>query len=243
MRKKMGEFIPEYSKYKTSELLDIYLRMDKLHNPMKKVSIENEIRKRLNISEQVNLDDFQLLKTFEELSNVVEKQKSRLVNVVAWIAIVLSGISILFSIINLFVFSGNLNSLLEDANIRSMLTPTAKYYMEHQEVFIIIGLVYYTIQLISGLGLLKRKEWSRKMFVWLLTIMIIYSMASPVISQLFVPNLQFIGPGNESYSLDSMKPVVLTMRLFWGLIISALYGFVLYKLTRTEITEEFISQV
>lgn len=41
--------IPDYTNYKTDELIDVYVRIDKLNNPQKTIAIEEELRKRLEM--------------------------------------------------------------------------------------------------------------------------------------------------------------------------------------------------
>ena len=236
----MSEFIPDYSKYQTNELLDIYLRMDKFNNPKMKVAIEIEIRKRLCISDSVSLEDPELQNNFMQLTTVVIKQKSRFVNILAWISIIMAGVSILISLVNLVLFSRSFNPVLKDSNVWSVLTPAAKFFLSHPELFIITGLVYYTSGLVSGIGLLKRKEWARKLFIGLLVLMIVYSLLSPIISQLFIPNIQFTGYGGESFSLESMKSYMLVVGMVFGVSFSILFGFLIYKLSNPVIKEEFI---
>jgi hypothetical protein len=51
------EFIPDYSKYNTNELIDVYNRIDKVNNPKRTKAIEEELRKKLNIDPILNFND------------------------------------------------------------------------------------------------------------------------------------------------------------------------------------------
>ena len=101
------EFIPDYSKYNTNELIDVYNRIDKTNNPKRTKAIEEELRKKLNIDPILNFNDETVKK---KLNNIllsdnfekVEKPKYEKRIRRGWISgIIVGSLTLLITIISL----------------------------------------------------------------------------------------------------------------------------------------------
>ena len=49
-------FIPDYSKYDTESLVDVFRRIDREHNPLKAQALDKELRIRLNLPPETEID-------------------------------------------------------------------------------------------------------------------------------------------------------------------------------------------
>lgn len=101
------EFIPDYSRYETVELIDVYKRIDKANNPKRTMAIENELRKKLNIDTILNFNDDSVknnLDNYLETGKFEDKEKTKYEKKIrnGWIAgVVLATITLLLTIISL----------------------------------------------------------------------------------------------------------------------------------------------
>lgn len=68
----MSDFIPNYASYTTEELVDVYSRIQKEKYPEKTKIIENLLRDRLSISDEISLDDHSIKLKF---SRILSKDK------------------------------------------------------------------------------------------------------------------------------------------------------------------------
>ncbi len=100
------EFIPNYSRYSTTELIDVYNRIDKINNPIRTKAIEDELRKKLNIDPILNFTDesvITMLKNFsgnhDSIDDEKPKYEKRIRN--GWIAtVVLATIILVLTILS-----------------------------------------------------------------------------------------------------------------------------------------------
>lgn len=49
-------FIPDYSKYDTDFLIDVYSRLDRINNPLKAQALDEELKKRFNLPPETQID-------------------------------------------------------------------------------------------------------------------------------------------------------------------------------------------
>lgn len=63
------KFIPDYSKYETEFLVDVYTRIDRENNPLKARALDSEIKKRFNLSPDIEINPkvvISFLNTYQE---------------------------------------------------------------------------------------------------------------------------------------------------------------------------------
>ena len=101
------EFIPDYEKYTTAELVDVFHRIDKINNPKRAKAIEQQLRIKLNIDAGISFNDETVkrkLNGYLESFTIIKSEKPDYEKKIrrGWIAgIVAGGFSLLLTIASL----------------------------------------------------------------------------------------------------------------------------------------------
>ena len=225
------ERIPDYAKYSLKELLEVYSRIDKINHPKKTEAIENEIRRRTG---NENIEEG--LKIFNSLKSE-EKPKSKFVNIVAWVIIVIASINALSGLMG-FIISVNIPE--ESYSSFETIIPSAgMLYIKNLYLIYLSGFVFALLLLYSAIGLLKRKESTRKLLIYLLSLSISYSIFMAIFLNSVMPEFS-----SSSYNMDEslfgfMKTFSSVFSISFTIILSLLVIWVINKLNKKEIKLEF----
>jgi len=112
----------------------------------------------------------------------MEHQRSTFVTALAWVFIVNAGLTTLIAILqNIMIFAffpmERMNEALQAAPV-GQIPKGAKFLFTHVEWFFFGFLVVSAITLVSAIGLLKRKDWARILFIVVLSLGIAWSLFS-----------------------------------------------------------------
>ena len=149
--------------------------------------------------------------------------KSTFVTVLGWLTVAIAGFGFFMGLMQL-------------------LAVTLVVGFEHEQastIFLVIGLglLIAGIALASGIGLIRRKAWSRIAMLCLLALGIIWQLVSIVA-------MPFVVPGTEMFSddpeIETFQVVIRIGTAIVSVATAAFFSFCIYKLTRTEIRSEFI---
>jgi hypothetical protein len=178
--------------------------------------------------------------------------RSSFVTVVAWIFIVLSGFSTLIGALqNLMIRSmpfDQLNSALQDSSAAQLPAP-ARVMFSHFQLFFLVTFLLSLLMLISSIGLLRRHNWARLVFIGLLVLGIIYLLGGLFLQQSFMSSF------NRSFSAaapqDSLfranaqqfESLFTAMRVFmiaFSLGIAGVFGWIVARLASARVRAEFV---
>jgi hypothetical protein len=178
--------------------------------------------------------------------------RSSFVTVVAWIFIVLSGFSTLIGALqNLMIRSmpfDQLNSALQDSTAAQLPAP-ARVMFSHFQLFFLVTFLLSLLMLISSIGLLRRHNWARLVFIGLLVLGIIYLLGGLFLQQSFMSSF------NRSFSAaapqDSLfranaqqfESLFTAMRVFmivFSLGIASVFGWIVARLASAKVRTEFV---
>jgi hypothetical protein len=170
--------------------------------------------------------------------------KSTFVTVFAWIMIVINGfglfISVLQNIIVAFVFRlDEFNTAFKDMG--DMPEGFPRFIMKNIRMLLPLLGVFILFAFISSIGLLKRKEWARKSFLFLLGFGILYTIAGTVFQFIFMKSM-FHGTDIPS-EFNFISSFFMIFMIIFSLGFIFLFGWLLKKLSSVKIKEEFISPV
>ena len=111
------KFIPDYSTYSTSELVDVYSRIDRNNNPLKSKALDEELKKRFNISPDTEINHEIVMSFLTGYSQNKGKEKlardkdDEMIKQ-GWIAgVVIASISLLVWTISMMIAKSNLNGV------------------------------------------------------------------------------------------------------------------------------------
>ena len=156
------------------------------------------------------------------------QEKLSFVTIIAWVFIFLSGLQPLM----LITFLG--------ATKLKLIPPIAM--MSHAQPCLYYCLAVSLLTLISAVGLLKRKQWGRLIFITLLTMAIIRDLGD-----IFFPNFFYtwVVPGlirrsaSDTQLLEMYRSSHLFSVVFWGIVPAVFFAWVIKKLLSKNIRQEF----
>jgi hypothetical protein len=175
------------------------------------------------------------------------QERSTFISVIAWIFIVLSGfgtlISLMQNIMVHFMFSlPEMQTAMTANDATTGLPPFVHFMFSHFRLFLFFMFILILFTLISSIGLLKRKDWARKVFIGILCLSILMMLGSIVAQYFFFPGFSRMGIENVPVEMKTMMNV---MRLFFITFyagIAIVFGWIIKKLLSPKISLEFQNQ-
>jgi len=105
---------------------------------------------------------------------------SQLVTAIAWISIIGSALGTFGTAVYLVLFTLAPGDVFREAAgyaADTHLPANVRFAMDHLQLFLVITLTGSAVMLITSIGLLRRQEWARTAFVWLLGFAIVSGLA------------------------------------------------------------------
>ena len=186
-------------------------------------------------------------------SNAATPLRSTFVTVVAWIFIILSGFSTFMSILQNVMIT-----LMFSANdMRKTPFPTVdpqtgkeipsifQFLFDHFQLFFLAFLVVSATTLVASIGLLKRKNWARILFIAIMALGIVWNIAGVA---MMIPMLSMF-PGAASSAkqpgfadnFDIMWKVMAGVNVLFVAGFVWLFGWIIKRLASEKIRQEFAS--
>lgn len=167
--------------------------------------------------------------------------KSSFVNVFAWLMIVFNGFGLFVSIIQNIIFAfvfrmDEFNSAFNDMGDIQKGLPA--FFLKNIRVLIPLMGFFILVAFISSIGLLKRKEWARKVFLFLLGFGILYTIAGAVFQTIFMKSM--FGGAELPADFNFIKIFVVIFMVIFSIGFVVLFGWLFKKLLSESIKEEFI---
>lgn len=173
-------------------------------------------------------------------------QKSTFVSILAWVFIVLSAgataVSVLQSLMLYLLFPRAEMKAALATGLQSQPIPwAARVMVSHFEVFIWAFLVVSVIMLVTAIGLLRRWNWARRLFILLMALGIVWNLVGILLQYWMFSDVPvpLDAPGEFS---GAMQAMMLAMRIFTAIVavvMSGVMGWVMWRLTRPAIVAEF----
>jgi hypothetical protein len=132
--------------------------------------------------------------------------KSRVVTVIAWLALGISALSMLGALVSTLVlayFPGDVNQVvnkvLQDTAFVRVMPRALGFELHHPVLIRLVQFVVWTVALVCAIGLLRRKDWARRLFTGLLGLAIVSVLFSFYMGQSMVWSLfsRRWSPGRE----------------------------------------------
>lgn len=169
--------------------------------------------------------------------NTLADQKSTFVTVVAWIFIVLSAMVLTSMFIQIIMFSFVFNSEFKD-QIFSEAPWLAFFWM--------IMCLWVIFALITSIGLLRRRNWARILFMIGMVLLILYSIFCAVVL-VFAPEFLWGDMAHNQQLQNNLEDDLfsnfrIAMAVF-TLAFSALWAWMLTRFMSPKIKQEFLSKI
>jgi hypothetical protein len=167
--------------------------------------------------------------------------KSSFVNVFAWLMIVFNGFGLFVSIIQniIFVFIFQMDEFKNAFNdMGDIPKGIPAFFLKNIRVLIPLMGLFILFAFISSIGLLKRKEWARKVFLFLLGFGIIYTIAGAIFQVIFMRSM--FGGADLPSDFNFIKIFIVIFMVIFCIGFIVLFGWLFKKLSSDTIKEEFI---
>jgi hypothetical protein len=185
----------------------------------------------------------------------VNGNRSNFVTVVAWVFIVFSGFGTLISLLqNLMIAQMHSDErfgpLMRDSSFAQSMPSIQRFMFTHLQAVVFVGLLMAIITLIASIGLLKRRNWARIVFVGLLSLSVVYLIFALVAQQRMFASMNTMFPGDSSAHGPAMAndPAERMRRMFavfrvimytLEIGMAVVFAWIVAKLVSRPIREEF----
>jgi len=174
-------------------------------------------------------------------------EKSKFVTVVAWIFIVGAGFATFISIlqnimINLMFPLEKMTEALNDSQAQQHIPSLFRFLFSNIRVFVFSFLVILATTFTSAIGLLKRKNWARIIFIVLMSLGILWNILGVVMqfSMFSFMPIPEEAPNQFTAQFTTIMTIMKIFTIVMAVGISILFGWIIKKLTSDKIKSEFI---
>jgi len=175
-------------------------------------------------------------------------ERSTFVTVVAWVFIAIAGFSSFAALLENVLFNalaGGGGLPPELGNLGQYLPPMAAFIFHNLRWFLLALLVASIVTLTAAIGLLRRRDWARRLFIGLMAASILWNLGGLVLQQVFVSDaptlagMQTKVPADIRSGLQVFQTVMTVVSALTTLAIVALLVWVVKRLMSPRIREEF----
>ena len=170
--------------------------------------------------------------------------RSTFVTVTAWVFIVVSGLASLVSLLQNIVISVMLPAdKMQQALSQSHgadEVPAIVQFMLHNIQLLLVGfLLLALLSLTASIGLLRRKNWARIIFIALMGLGILWNIGGVVFNAVFFSSMVPVEAREMDEGFEIVRAIMLGFSVLMALVFSALFGWIMAKLLSKKIRDEF----
>jgi hypothetical protein len=173
--------------------------------------------------------------------------RSSFVTALAWVFIAMSGfatfVSILQNIMILIFFPGDqMQATINQAEAAGVLPAFGKFMFANFPIFFVFFLVFSTSTLVSSIGLLKRRNWARLMFIVVLVLGILWNIGGVFLQYHLVSSFPAIpedAPEEFMGRFFVVGRVIMVFGVVMAMGISGLFAWIIKRLSSEMVKKEF----
>jgi len=170
---------------------------------------------------------------------------STFVTSLAWIFIVLSGLSTLMAVVqNAMLYTmGTFNEMPRSTVPGAEHAPAFfRFMLEHVHLFFLSFLIVSAVTLAAAVGLLRRKNWARLLFIGILALGITWNLGGIALEQVLFSSMGNVSPGTLPEHHAEFNQMASTMMVFttvFAVGLALLFAWLIRRLTSRPIRAEF----
>jgi hypothetical protein len=180
-----------------------------------------------------------------------QPQRSDFVTVLAWIFIGLGGLSTLMSVAQYIMFNfmmsiGQMQDAMNAETARGDFPPAAEFMFGHFRQLIGAFFLLSLVTLVAAVGLLRRRNWARLVFICLMALGIVWNLAGLVLQRVMMssmlstmPMLPPNAPPDFRAQFETMMTGMQIVAAIFALGFSVLFGWIIMRLMSAAIRREF----
>jgi hypothetical protein len=170
--------------------------------------------------------------------------RSQFVTVLAWIFIVLSGFTAFIAALQNIMF----HVMFERGFGKGMppppheMGPAFGFIFDHMQWFFAGFLIMSLVSLAASVGLLRRQEWARWLFVGLMVLAIAYQLLGLVLQSVMMPSFDLPLANAPEGVATGFRTMTIVIRIFsavMALAFCGLFGWIVKRLLAADIRAEF----
>lgn len=178
------------------------------------------------------------------LTPTTPAQRSTFVTTLAWLVIVPSALGVVITTLqNVLVFTVMpLDQMTHPSGPGTEHMPAIAVFMfEHIRAMLALFWLMTLVSLVSGIGLLKRKEWARLMFLALLGLSILWNIAGLFIQQSVFSSMTAMpeAPPEFRDQFNSVASTIWAVSIAMTVGFSAVSGWMMWRLSTAPVKAEF----
>lgn len=181
----------------------------------------------------------------QEARETTTAPSSSFVSVLAWVFIVLSSLTTLVALLqNLMLWL-----VLHDAahaSLRDMVAESmpsfAAFMLRHVAVFFVAFLLVSATTLVTSIGLLRRREWARRLFIGLMLLAAVWQLGGLALQFVLMPQLADLAPqapADFAANFRTMQIAMVALGSVIGLAFCALFVWIAWRLASAAVRAEF----
>jgi hypothetical protein len=164
--------------------------------------------------------------------------RSTLVTVVGWLFALMSGFMLLISVMQNIMLHTVFPLDRMSSEVPADFPAMSRFMFEHFALMALLPLLVSAMVLAASVGLIRRREWGRKLMVGLMVLAAIWSAGSIVLQIVWMGQMP-IPPTGMAPDFETIRTFMLIFSLLWGLGFAALFGWIAKRLMSWDIKQEF----
>ena len=166
--------------------------------------------------------------------------KSTFVTVVAWLFIVGSGFATLVSVMQNIMFHYMFKKEAFSQVPDNM--PAGASFMFENFQFIVLAFFFVSLAMfVSSIGLLKRKNWARLVFIVLMSFGILWMIGSVIFQVVFFSSMPEIPQGEQFQDFETMQSLMMWFSVLIGIGVTGLFAWIIKRLLSESVKQEFMA--
>lgn len=183
------------------------------------------------------------------ISGSAAGNRSAFVTGLAWTFIALAGfatvIAILQNIMLALMFPAEeLRASMREAEKARPMPALFRFMFENFRLFFASFLVLSAGTLITAIGLLKRQNWARLVFIGIMALGVVWNLASlamPFLMSSLVPDMPPQAPSDFHANFKLMWNIMIGFTIVIGLVFAVLFAWIIRRLVAEDIRREFLA--
>ncbi len=174
-----------------------------------------------------------------------QTSRSTFVTVLAWLFIVGAGmatsISLLQALVFAFFFAGDRSPSMPPASLQQM-PPVARLLLEYPYFFFMLFWTLAVATLVAAVGLLRRKNWARVVFIGLMVLGVLWNLIGLWFQyEMFaaIPKIPDNAPPDFVDNFESMANVLWFASAVFAFAFAALFAWIAKRLMSSAVRAEF----
>lgn len=174
----------------------------------------------------------------------MHNERSVFVTALAWVFIVLTGFATVIAFFqNLMVrtmFTGEMEKVLDSKEGMEQVPQMARFMFDNVELLFLFVLVLCLTMFLTSIGLLRRKNWARWVFIFMLGLGIFWNIAGLFLQSVMMPDMTAVhGAEGVPEQFQSMMGMMRVMSFVIVGGFSVLFLWIIIKLCSERIAKEF----